>query len=322
MKIISTQGGLGVGNKSFKVAFISDIWPEIHIDFYINPKLEGDKLIKAMTDFINNELVLKPADILVFAGDNSHYPKQNKLMLEMIAAKKMYKKIFVTFGNHDLYLISNQQRSKYNTSWDKVLELKSICEAIDTVEFLDGNIVEVDGIKIGGAGLFYDMSYGKNNFGLNHFAMMHLWIDSMNDANLIKGKDYPPEINDSRSKMYGYSNIYKEYTFDPIKFFNLEKEKMIKIIDKCDIFVSHIGPIIPPNLDAEYQNAMTGFYYFDGAEYLSNEKAPKLYIFGHTHKRYDFKFNNTWMMCNPLGYKSEKTNNEIVVVDLFDLDFV
>jgi len=97
-----------------------------------------------MDDFIENELWLKNADVLVFAGDNSHYPKQNKLMLEKIAAKKMYKKIFVTFGNHDLYLISNSQRSNYNTSWDKVLELKQICDEIDTVEFLDGNIVEVE----------------------------------------------------------------------------------------------------------------------------------------------------------------------------------
>jgi hypothetical protein len=65
-------------------------------------------------------------------------------MLEKIAAKKMYKKIFVTFGNHDMYLISNAQKSKFDTSWDKVLDLKAICEEIDTVEFLDGNIVEVE----------------------------------------------------------------------------------------------------------------------------------------------------------------------------------
>ena len=95
-------------------------------------------------EIVENELWLKNADILVFAGDNSHYPRQNKLMLEKIAAKKIYKKIFVTFGNHDLYIISNQQKSKYKTSWDKVLELKQICEEIDTVEFLDGNIVEVE----------------------------------------------------------------------------------------------------------------------------------------------------------------------------------
>jgi hypothetical protein len=80
----------------------------------------------------------------------------------MIAQRKIYKKIFVTFGNHDMYLVSNAQRSKYQISWNKVKDLKQICECIDTVEFLDGNIIEVDGIKIGGAGMWYDMSYCKN----------------------------------------------------------------------------------------------------------------------------------------------------------------
>lgn len=139
------------------VAFISDI----HTDFYIPAKLTDSKLDIAMDDFIENELWLKNADILIFAGDNSHYPKQNKLMLEKIAAKKIYKKIFVVFGNHDLYLISNAQRSKFNTSWDKVLDLKAICEEIDTVEFLDGNIVEVDADFSNEFNSLKDMDYGE-----------------------------------------------------------------------------------------------------------------------------------------------------------------
>lgn len=302
--------------KTFKVAFISDI----HTDFYIKPQLDTHKLEDAMTDFIDNELVLKPADILVFAGDNSHYPKHNKLMLEMIAAKKMYKKIFVTFGNHDMYLVSNSQEHDFKTSWGKVENLKAICEAIDTVEFLDGNIVDVDGIKIGGCGMWYDFSYGIKNFGMNHFAMMHKWKDTMNDARLIKGTDYPKEINDSRAGIYGYGKM-TTYTFDPIKFFEAEKEKMLKIIEDCDIFISHIGPVVPPSLKSEYQNVVTGFYYFDGEHYLWNEKAPKLWLWGHTHDQHDFKINNTWLMCNPLGYKSENTGNEISVVDLFDLEY-
>lgn len=274
-----------------------------------------------MVDFIENELVLKPADILIFAGDNSHYPKQNKLMLEMISATKMYKKIFITFGNHDMYLVSNAMLSKYNTSWDKILEFKEICSQIEDVEFLDGNVIDVDGITIGGAGLFYDFSYGIKNFGMSHFHMMQLWKDRMNDASLLRGLDYPPEINDNRYTVYGHYGKNKAgFTFDPIKFFESEKEKLIKIIDKCDIFVSHIGPVVPKTLDPKYMVPITGFYYFDGEHYLWNEKAPKLWLWGHTHKNFDFKINNTWLMCNPLGYKSENTRNEITVVDLFDLD--
>ncbi len=300
-----------------KIAFLSDT----HIDFYISPKLNDYKLDVAMDKFID-ELWLKTADVLILAGDNSHYPKQNKLFLEKIAAKKIYKKIFITFGNHDLYLTSNTQRSKYATSWDKVLELKAICEEIDTIEFIDGNIVEVDGVKFGGTSMWYDMSYAKQNFNMNHLQCMQLWKQTMNDANLIVGKDYPPEINESRADVFGYGNYenhYKKYTFDPIKFFKQEEEKMLKIVEECDVFISHVGPVVPPNLPTQYQNAVTGFYYFNGEWILQKEKAPKLWFFGHTHDRYEFKFNNTWVMCNPLGYKSENINAEVEVIDLDEL---
>lgn len=291
----------------------------VHTDFYIPAKLTDHKLDAAMDDFIENELWLKNADVLIFAGDNSHYPKQNKLMLEKIAAKKIYKKIFVVFGNHDMYLISNSQKSKYQTSWDKVLDLKAICEEIDTVEFLDGNIVEVDGIKFGGVGMWYDFSYAKHVFNMNHFHCMQLWKDTMNDANLIVGKDYPSEINDIRETMYGGYG-YKKYTFDPIKFFKEEEKKMLKIVEDCDVFITHIGPIVPPNLPIHHQNTVTGFYYFNGEWILNKNKTPKLWFFGHTHDRFEWKHNNTWLMCNPLGYKSENSKAEVEIVDLDELD--
>ena len=294
-----------------KVAFTSDT----HIDFWVPAKLSGHKLLTKMEEFVDEVLVPKEADILIFAGDNSHYNEQNRMMLQYIADKKMYKKIFITFGNHDMYLVSNSQRAKYSTSWDKVMELKEICESIDTVEFLDGNIVEVDGVKIGGNGMWYDGSYGKKVFGQSDASMLQLWKDRMNDSNLITGTDMgEPGLNSSAS-MYSYGSM-KTYTFDPDKFFLSEKEKMIKIVDQCDIYVSHIGPVVPPSIRPEYMNAVTGFYYFDGEHILWNPKSPKLYIFGHTHDRHEFKINNTWLFCNPIGYKSENHGREIEVIDI------
>ena len=270
-----------------------------------------------MTSFIDNNLCLKNADILVFAGDNSHYPKQNKLMLEMIVERKIYKKIFITFGNHDMYLVSNSLNDRYHFSKKKIEHFKQICEDIDTVEFLDGNIVEVDDVKIGGTGLFYDFSYGIKNFNLTKEKMIEKWKDIMNDSINISGlDDFGCDISFDN---HGFYNKKTYYTFDPIKFFNIEKEKMLNIIKECNIFVSHIGPVVPPNIGIKHQRPETGFYFFDGEEYLMNDKAPKLWIFGHTHDNFDFKINNTHLMCNPLGYKSEGKHTEVVIVDLFNL---
>jgi len=293
-----------------KIAFSSDT----HIDFWVPAKLNSHTLMTAIEKFVDETLVPKPADILIFAGDNSHYNEQNRLMLQYIADKQMYKKIFVTFGNHDMYIVSNSQRKKYDYSWDKVEELKEICENIDTVEFLDGNIVEVDGVKIGGCGLWYDGSYAKNVFGYNDTRILQLWKDTMNDANLIIGKDKNVHGLNGVQGMYSYGKT-KSYTFDPDLFFQQEKEKLMKIVYDCDIFISHIGPVVPPTIRTEYKTPTTGFYYFDGEHILWNEKAPKVWFSGHTHDKTEFKINNTWLMCNPLGYKSERTGNEIDVID-------
>lgn len=302
--------------ESFTIAFTSDI----HTDFYIPPGAAGSKLEKRMNEFIDNNLQLVPADVLVFAGDSSHYPTQNKLMLEMIATKQMYKKIFVTFGNHDMYLVSNSQRDTFKKSWDKVEYTKALCADIDTVEFLDGNIVEVDGVKIGGTGMWYDFSYGlKDGVPLN--AMMSLWKSTSNDPNLIVG-DAANVIRDKFEMHYdNYGGRRRtSCTFSPLNFFQKEKEKLEKIVDQCDVFVSHMGPYVPPDLEPEFDDSTTGFYFFDGKEYLLADKAPKLWIFGHSHARYNFRVHNTHLKCNPLGYKDEKLKHKIEVVDLFDLN--
>ena len=293
-----------------KIAFISDI----HADFHVSAKLSGHKEQKKIETFVDDILMPRAADILIFAGDNSHYNNQMEKILKYLASKKIYKKIFVTFGNHDLYLISSAQESKYKLSWNKVIEMKEMCEKIDTVEFLDGNIVEVDGIKIGGLGMWYDFSYGKKNFGMDDSQMLQLWKKKMNDSNLIKGQDSMPELDDVVT-MYGYSKM-KFYSFDPLAFFDKELVKMQKIIEECDVFVSHVGPVVPPNIQPDYMDAVTGFYFFDGEQYLWNDKAPKVWIFGHTHDKYEFKVNNTWLMCNPLGYSSDNNEIEIEVIDL------
>lgn len=307
-----------LSNKPFEIAFISDI----HADFFVPASLNGHKLEKRMHDFINNYLDLPPADVLVFAGDNSHYPQQNYLLLKLIAEKKIYKKIFITFGNHDMYLISNSQKHDFKVSWDKVLFAKKLYSEIDTVEFLDGNIVNVDGVNIGGTGMWYDYSYGIKKYGFGIDLMTQLWKESSNDSNLIVGSDYANTIRDKFEFYYDSYGARKRSscTFNPLKFFEQEKEKMVNIIYDCDVFVSHMSPAIPPDLNPEHDNPVAGFYFFDGEQYLFNANAPKLWIFGHLHDRYSYKVGNTTLLSNPLGYKDQKLHHKVVVADLSDLD--
>lgn len=305
--------------KSFTVAFISDLHIDSYLSSFVKLNYTNDGSHKLLEQFIDETLQLQPADILVLAGDISHYLSQTKVLLECIVSKKLFKKIFVVSGNHEMYLIPCSEDSLFKKSIQKIDVMKNICSAIDTVEFLDGNIIEVDGVKIAGAAMFYDFSYGFKQFGLTKLQMLLKWRDSLNDANYIKGNDIIPELVDSRASMVGAWGRIKTYSFDPLKYFESEKEKLEKIIDKCDIFISHVGPVVSPTLRTEYQTPITGCFYFDGEKYLLEEKAPKLFIFGHTHDTCDFKVHNTTLLCNPLGYKSEKNKSVVQVVDLFNL---
>lgn len=272
-----------------------------------------------MNKFIDEQLDLKEADVLVFAGDSSHYPIHNKLMLEIISNRKLYKKIFVTFGNHDLYLINSKQKKLYDISINKINHFKQICEEIDNVEFLDGEIVEINGVRIGGTGMFYDFKYGIDNFNLSVNEMMDIWKEGSNDAIRIQHTDKLGYIEVAGMSGFGYK--FFPCTFNPLDFFAKEKEKMLKIVTDCDIFISHVGPVVPPNLDPLiFHDSMMGCYFFDGKQYLMRDNAPKLWLFGHLHESFSFKINNTHLLCNPLGYKDEDMGNEIIVVDLFDLE--
>jgi len=284
---------------STTIAFISDI----HMDFYIKPENTSQKRVKK---FIDETLKPKKADILVIAGDTSHYISQIKLLLTELL-NYGYKKILFTYGNHEMYLVSNNQRNQYKKSYIKIEELKNTLEKIsDKIIFLDGNYVEFEGLKIGGLPMWYDYSYGLK-LGKSEGEMFQLWKQVMNDSNYIVFDE-----------LIGIDALFSMYSFDkpriihfnPMKFFGEQKEKLLKIIDKLDIVVSHIGPIVPPNLDLKYQTPSTGFYYFDGEDILK-QFTPKLWIFGHTHQQFDFMFNKTNLVCNPLGYKSENKGNEI-----------
>jgi len=292
---------------NMEIGFISDI----HLDFYVKPSLTGHKEEKAIEKFIDNELNLPESDILIIAGDTSHYNNQIVLLLQKILEKVQYDKIFITYGNHELYLISDKQESKYKTSKDKIIELKDLCNAIPNVHFLDGNVIEYRGIKIGGTAMWYDFSYGKKIFNLPKDKILEKWKDVMTDSTRIHGTDF---IGIEEPKIYTYKKI-KKYTFDPLKFFYEEYDKMMKIIEECDIFVSHVGPAVPTNLKPEYQNIDTSFYFFDGEHILNKDKAPKLWFFGHTHENYYFKINQTQLLCNPKGYKSEKLGNAVEIID-------
>ena len=266
-----------------------DIISDIHLDFYIKFNQRGiktfvKKLIDTKTD--------KNFDVLIIAGDIGHYNDDNVCFLELIS--KFYKKVFVTWGNHDLYLISENQRKKYDyNSFNRLNELKEKVQKINNLTFLDGEKIEYEGITFWGSGLWYEVS------NLKH------WSNYMNDARLIFDRKEPYKI------VMPYDYFPVKFNFNTGKLYEKEYEK-IKKLEKADVIISHIPPV-----NFNFSGDMGDNYYFVpyGEEIIERVK-PKMWIFGHIHTKRDKNFNGCRLIANPLGYPGENRNFEIKSVKI------
>jgi len=291
-----------------KIDFISDI----HADFWIKEKdISKLKFGIQLQDFIKN--VLMPADkdyelgeVLIIAGDLGHYNKQTKALLKEL--KKIYDNILVVFGNHDLYLVSNGQISKYDSkSENRLVELKEICEELG-VHYLDGDVVEINGVKFGGTGSWYNLEVSSD---------IERWKKVMNDSRKIYSGFAP--------KPYG--NYYNGTLYDQPSlnwktqdFWHKEKAKLLEVAkEKCDVFITHIAlnePTKEEGMHDEYLNDPNNvFYYTDNIELLKMSEC-KIHIHGHTHQELDYIKEGIRILCNPLGYPSDETYTIIKQIEI------
>jgi len=280
-----------------------DIISDLHIDFYVTSKNPDDKKAKKMISyFIDNMLPLKGkvGDVLIIAGDISHYNTQTKILLEQL--KEVYKYIAIVHGNHDLYLVSDAQAKKYEwESSQRITELKNICEELD-VYFLDGDVIDIDGVRIGGTAGWYDLQAPGQ--------IAH-WEQSLNDSNLIFS-GYP---------IYGaYSyGARGKPNWDTNKFYRDQLAKLKSISEEgCDILVTHIAQVIPPDyaLPTIYRGDPGNiFYYVDNFD-LVKASGCEYHVYGHTHDYQEFDREQITMICNPLGYPQEANRTRVKQIEI------
>lgn len=275
------------------IAYCSDT----HVDMYLptNPSdLEG-----AVSRYITNVLRPPDADCLIIAGDIGHYNHQNIELLKQL--KQFYPEVLIVTGNHDLYLVSNSQQSKYNyDSFQRLSEFRQMC--LDNgIHYLDGTSVTINDVTIGGCPMWYDLPTDTDK--------LH-WVNSMNDSRLImQGKPYRQHY------AYGYSEV--DPTFDTQSYY-LGQVAKLKQLSNLDVFVSHVIPIIrPPELvDPRYRNSdFNIFYESDNIEALKATGAHTA-IFGHTHITADFKFEDTRFLANAIGYPHEAIPSTIATFEV------
>ena len=284
-----------------------DLISDLHLDFWVK-EVDTNKLkFKVqLEDFIKN--IIFPAgdfttgDILIIAGDLGHYNNQIKSLL--VELKKYYENIIVTYGNHDMYLISKSQQEKYEyKSLNRIKELKEICEYLD-IYFLDGKTIEIDGIKFGGTSSWYSLPTSGD---------IETWKRVMNDSTKI--------YDGKGSYSYGmYGAPVSTPNWKTQEFWLEEKAKLIEVAkEKVDVFITHVALNEPTEDEGMYVDFVGDpnniFYYTENIELLKSSGC-KIHIHGHTHQELDYVKEGIRIICNPLGYPSEQTYTIIKQIEI------
>lgn len=293
------------------------IMGDTHFDFYFSAFSNSisEKLFHLK---IGHYLENAGIDVLLIPGDIGHYNNQNLQGLRLL--RQHVKRVVVTFGNHDYYLVSKSIASKYQYkesnrvggSRARVEEMKTMINAENGIDFVDGNIVEIGGIRIGGATGWYDGSLIIDK--TNHEGINWDWRFMSNDANLI----YPTGDNGAK-----FDDLFHEH-----------KHRLDAVYQQCDIMMSHMSPLsewrqfvemygytFDPNQVARDPHPASkdyrAFYCFDGSEYLERG-SMKHWVFGHTHRNFNRTYEradgkNIEIHCNSMGYpklvkEKNKTN--------------
>jgi len=265
-----------------------DITSDLHLDFWIDNAGSKNKQVRQMKEMLEKLIPENQSTILIIAGDIGHYNTQNALFLKLI--KERYEHVLWVHGNHDLYMVSKSILKKFkNSSSLRLAEMTSMANDVGAIR-LDGSVVDIGGVKFGGAGGWYDTAYAVQEFGLTTEAVRNMWYTVMNDCNFIKEN--------------GLNIDFELMALE-------ERLKIKSIINHSDVIITHVPPEWT-NIPFKYKNAHSTFWRFDGSEFLDILKENTIWIYGHVHdKIYSKHPSGVIMAANPLGYPMENGYNNI-----------
>ena len=246
-----------------KVNYVNDL----HLDFYAEFTSAHNKQKRRVDQYVEQlfENTQDKGDVLIVAGDFGHVNAVSALFLEAVAPH--YDKVFATFGNHDLYLLSNKQKKKFrNHSPNRAEELKDMTAHLDNVVWLDSAMVHThQGVTFAGNPMFAAPESPEE--------MLF----------------YRQSMNDSRYVMFSAERTLETYHNEQMRDYNNTPD--------VDVFVSHFPLVRTP----EFRNdASQGSYYN-----MVDELKAKHYFFGHVHQRDTFEKAGAMFHTHAVGYPDE-----------------
>lgn len=255
------------------IAYINDL----HIDHHIKYNKNQNKYYQSIEDFIINLIdksQLINYDVLIIAGDLSHYNDVSRLVLKTFS--QHFNIVFFVPGNHDYYLISKNQLNKHQSSYNRVKNLISQCYDLKNV-------------------IIFHSSFNNNYYKYKNKIFGGLTMTSL------------PKTEEEITFYNLFMNDKKYINNDVSELNQKDLEQYYKLKNKnLDVFISHY-PIITTDTHLRHlSDGSIGSYRCDVSELI----AP-VNFFGHVHEIKSYNFSNYQFYTNALGYPHENLNTKI-----------
>jgi predicted phosphodiesterase len=162
----------------------------------------------------------------------------------------------------------------YGTTRDHVLEVtRAACDRHANLRWLDGHIAELEGTRILGAPLWF-----------RHPGAAAKLKGAMNDFAQIGGLESWVYVENARALAF------------------LEHE-----LRRGDVVVTHHLPS-QASVAPRWKGSPLNPFFVCDVEALIRQRAPRLWIHGHTHDSVDVTVGATRIVCNPFGYVRHELN--------------
>lgn len=258
---------------------------EAELTIYILSDIHWDFYKKAFSSTLDNyfETYFLPADTLVSAGDFANSFEDLCAFLPIIAPR--YRNIVLCLGNHDLTI--TWDKARFRTSEEKIAAIKTECAKYPNIHLLDGNCVELDGVKFGGT--------------------MGMWDYTFLTQSGLADPDYDEALHaDCQWHECWFDGVHWNYCGNDIKKIRIAENAKLNTIlsQKPDVVLTHFCPLpVQEQIPVQFRHDDFSTYFYYTRKIAKDYTASgKIWCAGHVH----VASIADGIYVHPNGYPSER----------------
>jgi Icc-related predicted phosphoesterase len=253
-----------------RIKQMSDLHLEFDADFFPKNEEKADILM------LNGDICM--GALFNKGPDSPYYIKAQDFLKFFQFCSNEYENVLYIPGNHEYY------RGYIDTTDDIIREALSV---FPNIHFMNNQSWEKNGVTFIGATLWTDMNH--NNPITEQYLM-----SGMNDFRIVKWK------HDSYGGRFRPSDA-AAFHRRTLKYFDEASAGLDNVV-----IMSHHAPSFM-SVHPKYHNdtQMNYGYYSMLDGFIIDRPQIKLWTHGHMHDCFDYKINDTRVVCNPRGYRNE-----------------